>query len=565
MKFADLLESSTEKSKELRTQLTGIKKPENRKRVIASAILLVFLGGLFGYQAFGKQETNSETEQEYTTAEVVRQDISQSLTASGTLEAANAYSVTSLVEGEVITALFEEGDVVEKDSILYELDSSDMSNNLEKAQITINQNQRNYSNALEDKADLTITACERGFVYSLDVEIGDDITAGQPLANIKDSSIMELTVPFPSNDTEFFYLGQRASVTLDGSFETLDATISEISGVDTILIGNQMIRMVTVEVMNPGAISTNQTATVTVIDVGSSDSGTFTYRAEEVIQAEVSGTVSEILVSEGDFVTEGQPLLVLSSDSIDEKVISAQESLRNAQLSYENTNDQLENYLITSPISGTIIDKNYEVGETTESNKVLATIYDLSYLTLTLNVDELDIFDVSVGQTVNITADAIEGRSFVGRVTKVSVAGDASNGATTYPVTIQIDESNGLLPGMNVDASILVSEASDVLIIPSAALMRGNRVLITKDSPSAKSAMESVEAPNGYVYVSVTTGVSNDDTIEITSGLTEGDVVAYTKAVASVQEQEMRMGMMGGMAGGNRPPGNPGAGGGKPQ
>ena len=105
---------------------------------------------------------------------------------------------------------------------------------------------------------------------------------------------------------------------------------------------------------------------------------------------------------------------------------------------------------------------------------------------------------------------------------------------------------------MNVDAEIVLSSADGVLAIPSMAVNRGDTVLITSDSPSAVNALEQ-EAPEGYVYVQVTTGVSDDSYIEITSGLQEGDTVAYLRAASS--GSDMMMGGMpsdmgGGMGGG---------------
>ena len=150
---------------------------------------------------------------------------------------------------------------------------------------------------------------------------------------------------------------------------------------------------------------------------------------------------------------------------------------------------------------------------------------------MTLSVDELDIANIAVGQTVSVTADAVEDRTYTGTVTKVSVAGTSTGSATTYPVTIRIDETDGLLPGMSVDATIELDSASDVLTIPAAALNRGNTVLVTADSPSAVNGT-AVAGPEGedstnsdYVSVPVTTGVSDDDYVEITSGLEEGDMV----------------------------------------
>lgn len=175
-----------------------------------------------------------------------------------------------------------------------------------------------------------------------------------------------------------------------------------------------------------------------------------------------------------------------------------------------------------------------------------------------MNIDELDISQVEVGQTVEITADAVEGKTYAGVVTKVSVAGTTSGGITTYPVTVRIDETDGLLPGMNVDAEIVIVEKDGVLAVPSGAVNRGNTVLITSDSPSAANALEQ-EAPEGYVYVQVETGISDDSYTEITSGLQEGDTVAYI----AVSGNSGGMGMMGGMPGGGMP-GGMSSGGGMP-
>ena len=186
--------------------------------------------------------------------------------------------------------------------------------------------------------------------------------------------------------------------------------------------------------------------------VGSSDSGTLQYKSESVLTAPASGEVAAINVSEGGYASKGQTVLTLGGDTIDNQVQSASENVRNAEISLENTQDQMDDYTITSPIAGTIVDKQYKAGDKVESGKTLCTIYDLSYLEMTLNIDELDISLVEVGQKVQITADAVEGKSYEGVITKVSVAGTTTGGTTSYPVTIRIDETDGLLPGMNVDA-----------------------------------------------------------------------------------------------------------------
>ena len=537
------------------------KKKRRWKKFAVAGVALVVVAGV-AWQLLSPSQSAAAADTSYTTAEVTRMDVSSSITGSGTLEAADSYSVSTLLEGTILTADFEEGDQVEEGTVLYTIDSSDAANSLEQAEISLNQAQRSYSNQLESQEDLTITAPVTGQVYSIDVEVGDEVAAGETVATVRDSQTMSLEVSFPADDAASFYVGQSATVTLDSTFETLSGTISKIAGTDTVLTGNVVVRTVTIDVTNPGGLSTTQTASAAVGSATSTSSGTFTYKEEETVTAEVSGEIAAIRVSEGDQVSSGQTLIVLTSDDLDDQIQSAQDSLRNAEISYENQTEQLEDYTITAPITGTIVDKNYNAGETSESNQVLCTIYDLSYLTMTLSVDELDIANIAVGQSVTIVADAVEDTTYTGVVTKVSVAGTSSGSATTYPVTIRIDETDGLLPGMSVDATIELASAENVLAIPSAALNRGNTVLVTADSPSAVNGTlveSTTEGGEDYYSVEVTIGVNGDDYIEITSGLQEGDTVAYIPTSSS---SDSMFGMMGGMPGGMGGGGMPGGGGG---
>jgi len=528
-----------------------------RKRVIIPALAFVLVGTL-ALRMLGGSGADAAADLTYTKAAVERRDITAQITGSGSLEAANSYSVTTLVEGSILTADFEEGDQVEEGTVLYTIDTSDLSNTLEQAQISLNQAQRSYNSRVKDREKLSVTAPKAGRVLSLEVEAGDDVTAGQMVATLRNSDIMTLEVPFLSDEAAGFYVGQSASVTVESTFETLEGAVSKISGGDTVLEGNMIVRYVTVEVSNPGALSSEHTGSASVDGCTSAGSAAFEYAAEQNITAEVSGEVASVRAQEGDWVDKGGVILTLSSDTVDDNIQSASESLRNAELSLESRYDQLENYTITSPIQGTVIDKNYKAGETSEAGKVLCSIYDLSYLTMTLSVDELDISDIAVGQEVSITADAVENQTYTGVVTKVSVAGASLGGTTTYPVTVRIDETDGLLPGMNVDAAITLQSASDVLAIPTGALNRGNTVLVTADSPSAANGtlVESGQGEEQYYSVPVETGASDSNYIEIISGLQEGDTVAYIPTTASGG-----FAMMGGMPGGMPGEGMPGGGG----
>ena len=114
------------------------------------------------------------------------------------------------------------------------------------------------------------------------------------------------------------------------------------------------------------------------------------------------------------------------------------------------------------------------------------------------------------------------------------------------------------MPGMNATAVIDIASAEDALSVPNAAIVRGNYVLVTESSPSAANADPSMKTPDGYVYVKVTTGVSDDDYIAVTSGLKEGDTIAYDSASASKSSSDEQMGSPGGGMSGD---GGPGGGG----
>ena len=492
---------------------------------------------------------------QYMEAALERRDITNTFSGSGTISAANTYTVKSLVKGTVLTADFEVGDTIEKGTVLYTIDSSDVATSVEKAQLALEQAQRSY----DDTADAQyIRSVIGGTVASIKVKAGDYVTAGQEIATVRDDSSLLLTLEFPAADASGFAVGQAAEVILNGTFETLSGTVQAVAGTDTISSGNLLVRTVTIAVKNNGSLTTAQAASATINGVSALASARFDYQHQQTVTATTSGTVAAVCVKEGTAIEANTAIVQLSGTELSRQVQSAADSLLNAQLSMSDTQKQMENYTITSPISGTVIQKNVKAGDTvgtdTTASETLCTIYDLSYLEMTLNVDELEILSIKEGQTVTITADAISDRTFTGVVTSVSAAGTTTGGTTTYPVTIRIDDTGDLLPGMNATAEIEVSSASNALAVPNGSVVRGNYVLVTKDSPSAANAVQDMTAPDGYVYVKITTGTSDDDYIEVASGLQEGDTIAYDADAAEKQNASDSMEFMVGPGGRLRTP-----------
>ena len=495
---------------------------------LVPVVCVVLVGGWWLLKPKSAKPANVDTSYTETTPET--RDIANTFSGTGTLKPANTYNVKSLVSGKVLTGAFEEGDIVEEGTVLYTVDSSDATTKVEQASITLQQAQRSYDKTVDRQY---VRAEVEGVISSLKVAKGDEVTSGQEVAVVRDSSKMTLALEFPAADAANFAVGQSAQVTLDGTFEMLNGTVKAVSGTDALSTGNLLTRTVTIVVNNAGGLTTAQAATATVNGVSSIAAANFQYQAERTLTTMASGTVTAINVKEGGHVNKDDIVLQLSGEELAETIQSASETLRGAELSMQNMQDAMNSYTITSPISGTVIEKNAKVGDALSSGTDLCTIYDLSYLEMTINVDELQVSSLQVGQEVRVTADAVPDKTYVGEVTRVSMKGDTSGGTTTYPVTVRIDETDGLRPGMNANAEIVVAQAKNALAVPNAAIVRGNYVLVRQDSPSAVNADAAMFAPDGYVYVKVKTGVSDDNYTQIVSGLSASDTIAYDPSSVS--------------------------------
>lgn len=534
------------------TEPAVAKKKKKKRVIIIVAITAVVLLLFFALKSCGSAGgSSSGTATTYSAAQVGKKDITVKLSGSGTLKPADSYDVTSLAAGEILAADFEEGDTVKKGDVLYQIDTSDAETSIKSAELNLQKSQLSYNNIQKTIANLSVKAPASGTITELNVKVGDTVQTGSKIGTVRDSSSMTLCVPFNSADVESFYVGESATVTLDSTFETCSGIISKISNTEQVLTGNMLVKYVTVEVANPGGITDTTSATASVSDIACNSGASFSYKSAQTIMAKTSGTVASVVADEGDAVSKNAVIVKLSSDDIDENVASAKLSLEDAQNSLENKQKALEDYTIKSPIAGTIITKTSKVGDkldSTSAKTALCRIYDLSYLTMDLSVDELDISKVSVGQKVSITADAVEGKTFTGEVTKVNISGTTTNGVTAYPVTVKITDTEGLLPGMNVTSEIVLESVTNVLAVPVDAISRGNMILVCKDPSKLKTsdgtalATDKSGIPEGFEYVKVTLGVNNDEYIEVTNGLSEGDTIAVLHMVDTTSDMYQQMG-----------------------
>lgn len=124
------------------------KKKKWIKLVIILLVIAIAARAIFVWKSHKAKAAAAAATAE-NTATVEKRSISSQLSSSGTLEAKDTYSITSMVEGEVVSANFEEGDQVEKDQVLYEIDRSSMDTDLNSAQNSVTRSQTSYADALD--------------------------------------------------------------------------------------------------------------------------------------------------------------------------------------------------------------------------------------------------------------------------------------------------------------------------------------------------------------------------------------------------------------------------------
>jgi multidrug efflux pump subunit AcrA (membrane-fusion protein) len=204
-------------------------------------------------------------------------------------------------------------------------------------------------------------------------------------------------------------------------------------------------------------------------------------------------------------------------------IIQSQANVNNANLAY-----QLTSGTIVAPTNGVVSDlviteglqigsSNTTAGSSTNtSNQAIASIKTGNSTTVSVNIAEVDAPKIQVGQKATITFDAIANKTFTGKVMGINTTGVVSSGVTAYPAVIQLDDisDNSVFPNMSATANIISKVKDNVILVPSSAV-------------SALGSTSTVKVMKNGQVTTVTVGVgdSSDSQTEITSGISEGDIV----------------------------------------
>tara|TARA_B100001109_G_scaffold29426_1_gene22807 strand:+ start:8645 stop:9835 length:1191 start_codon:yes stop_codon:yes gene_type:complete len=251
-------------------------------------------------------------------------------------------------------------------------------------------------------------------------------------------------------------------------------------------------------------------------------------------------------------------------EDIKENYAQAKSTVVRTEVSFENAKISLDDTVVKSPISGTVISRPVEVGQVITSptsafgeGSIIMTMADLSEVRVRALVDEIDVGKVAIGQKVSIKVAAYRDKEFIGTVSKIEPKAYIQQNVTTFPVLIDINnEENLLLIGMNTDVVIQILDKDVALSVPTMSLRTrkdiytATAVLDIKKEGIDEFLQETVEGENFNRFIVikdsgtgpylswVKVGVSDLYNVEIIEGLSKGDVVYILPSKSLFDYQE---------------------------
>jgi HlyD family secretion protein len=522
------------------------------KVFISMAIVILLVSGGAWWYFNSNNSKNVQNAFAQQTSVVTKGDLDLSVSGSGAIASANKSNVVSEVQGTITETFLGDGAQVKVGDLILKLDDF-------QAQLKVKQLENNIAQTLltqqynkKSLEGVKTIAPTDGVVTDLQVNVGDDISKNATLLTITDKSRLKLSVPFNNKYREKLKINQEVIVNVyDTALEvgtTVKGTITSLGLALYMTAEGTEVYNVGVVLSNPGTIKDGMIGNVEISLSGeklvSAESSTLNYYNNVTVKAATGGTVNKINIQEGQSVAKGAVLVEFSNDDLILEIETTDLKLEDYNNQLVAAKNELDKYDIYSPIDGILTLNDLKAGDVLKSGDVIGYTADYDHMQFEISIDELDISKIKIGQSTNVTIDALaetNGKPISGSVSKVAIEGTSTNGVTTYPVTIQIDKADNLKSGMNANAEILIEQRKDVLFVPIEAVnKRGGKSFVSvrkgtgsvegktviKNSASTGELKNTKQNQLANVEIrAVEIGINNEEYIEILSGVKEGEIV----------------------------------------
>ena len=506
---ASQMPSLNEKDEALFEALGKSKKKKRRKiiRTVISIVLVLAIVLVAGVTVLQRQvrEQFAMSDVEVESYEVTTGTISTVVSGSGTLQNVDTQSVTFPAGVELTEILVSYGDTVEAGKLIATVDMGTVRTALSELQTSIEDLDEQISDAEGDKVSSSIKAGVSGRVKILyaekDTNVADAMVAHGAVAVLSLDGYMAADI-----ETDALTLGDAVTV--------VRADGSEIAGTVEYAAGGKATVLVTDNGPLYGEEVTVQTEGGTALGAGT------LYIHNPLSVTGYAGTVNRVNAKENQKVYASSTLFTLTNtassanyDALLRQRQDAEEILLEL-LSIQRSGG------ITAPISGSIysVAKLDAADESEEELTEVATISPDVSMSVTISVAESDILSLAVGQEADVSVSSVSDETLAGTVTEIDKTGSSGS----YTAVITLDKLSGMLPGMTASIDVRIEGVDDAIIIPVDALNR------TSDGAYVYTSYDEQTQQYGG-RVDVVTGLSNNNYVEIKSGLSVGDTVYYTE------------------------------------
>lgn len=554
--------------------LTKIKVYVLAHKIISAIILVVIIGG--GYWGY-KKITAPVGATLYVTSKVTSGTIIASITDSGQVSAFNQINVTPQVSGTITGVNVKPGDSVRAGETLFVIDDTSAQQAVRDAEISVQNanlalqklqlqdSANNLNSALTQAYDNGFTSVSNTFLDLPSITNGInnmffESTNGTTQQNIDwyaeqvTSTETAQAMLYKQNFLDAYNLATTAytqnssdykTITRTSDNTTIDGLISETYTTtkliaDEIQAANNYIDFV------DSTLQKYNFKVPTIITTQEASLSTYT--------SEINSHLSDLLSAETSISNDKQ-----ASPSSDLDVQSAQIAIQQANNTLLDAKQTLADCYVTAPFAGVMASVPVIVGDTAGSGTTLGTIITSKDLA-TVTLSEVDVAKIALGDKATLTFDAIPNLTIAGQVVEIDSVGTVSQGVVNYNVQVSFDATNdgGVKPGMSVNADIITAIKQNTLMVPNSAIKTqgGVSYVQTFAAPLATPLAGAQGSPSATPPKSqiVVTGISNDTSTEIVSGLNAGDIVVTktTTATTGKTATTTAPSILGGVGGGGR-------------
>ena len=557
---------------ELFAALNKSKKQKRRKRILTAlliaAVIIIALLITFASLRRRVQANIASTADEVLRYEANYGSISTRVTGTGTIVDMDTEKITVPEGVEIDEVIAEANTRIKQGDAIATVDMASVLNVMADVQDAIADLDSQLREAGNDTVSSYMTAGAAGRVKKVYAEVGTDVAS----CMYENGALVLLSLDgYMAADitTDQVTAGQAVTVVRTDGTELPGTVETVLDGVATILLtdnGPELDENVTVQ-----------------SEEGESLGGGTLYIHNPLRITGFAGTVSYVLVRENQYVYAGSSVINLKDTSYSARYETILKQRREQEETLQELLKLRQSGALRAPFDGTVLTVDYgsdTASQTTTSTQaantyglnmfgstasaaltttspasdtpvdgtVIVTMSRDESMSVTISVDESDILSLQIGQAAEVTIDSIGEDVYRGTVTEIDKTANSSSGVTSYAAEVSFDKAENMLSGMSADVVIRIQGTENVLIVPADAIHRTSALSFVYTSYDAESGMYGGMKP-------VETGISNDDFVEIKSGLEAGEAVYYTE-----KEEAFFFGFGGGFPNGNRR-GNSGFGG----